>query len=502
MSSGGFSNPIVAPGGGLVYPSIHSPNFLTGVQGWSINKNGNAEFNNGVFRGLLQANSVLAASISAASIGGAVITGSDFQGGTMEETAITFDVAGGLLLIYATTTATVTLPAGSGNWAAPANLLGGVVTAEAYAAGAGGSSETFSFSDFGGGGGGYVKAVMPVTPLTAYPYVAGAGGLGAAGVISTSGGDSTFAGDSGTLIRAIGGVAGDAGGTGGGAALTGVTGISFIGGAGGQVRKNPPPGSGPGGGGSAGSMGNGGSGHDTAGGQGGGLGGTGGAGGGGAGGAGGNGTTGTAGSNGLAPGGGGGGGGWNSAYTIFKNGGGGADGKIVLTWLTAKTLIGAVAAIAGADAAGNAYGPDFTGQLTAFQPLASPAAVETWRAMALAARWTNSGGTFPACQYRYLGSPPNSVEIIGTPTFTADGTTGLASGTALATLPAGYRPATNTSGPIPVAVTAGAGALVANRTPDIRISAAGVITMNGVTCAITNGTTVGIFFHGTFPLDA
>lgn len=49
--SGGFNNPIVGGGGSLAYPSIHSPNFETGVQGWSIDKNGNAEFDNLTFRG-------------------------------------------------------------------------------------------------------------------------------------------------------------------------------------------------------------------------------------------------------------------------------------------------------------------------------------------------------------------------------------------------------------------------------------------------------------------
>jgi hypothetical protein len=47
----GFSNPLVGGGGGLVYPSIHSPNFVTGVSGWTINKDGSAEFDNLTFRG-------------------------------------------------------------------------------------------------------------------------------------------------------------------------------------------------------------------------------------------------------------------------------------------------------------------------------------------------------------------------------------------------------------------------------------------------------------------
>jgi hypothetical protein len=43
--SEGFSNPIIGGGGALVYPSIHSPNFVNGVSGWSIDKDGNAFFN-------------------------------------------------------------------------------------------------------------------------------------------------------------------------------------------------------------------------------------------------------------------------------------------------------------------------------------------------------------------------------------------------------------------------------------------------------------------------
>lgn len=40
----GFSNPIIGGGGSLVYPSIHSPNYRPGGPGWSINKDGTAEF--------------------------------------------------------------------------------------------------------------------------------------------------------------------------------------------------------------------------------------------------------------------------------------------------------------------------------------------------------------------------------------------------------------------------------------------------------------------------
>lgn len=53
--SGGFNNPLVGGGGSLVYPSIHSPNFVAGSTGWSIDKDGSAEFDNVTIRGILEA---------------------------------------------------------------------------------------------------------------------------------------------------------------------------------------------------------------------------------------------------------------------------------------------------------------------------------------------------------------------------------------------------------------------------------------------------------------
>lgn len=47
----GFSNPLVGGGGALVYPSVHSPNFITGISGWTINKDGSSEFQNVTIRG-------------------------------------------------------------------------------------------------------------------------------------------------------------------------------------------------------------------------------------------------------------------------------------------------------------------------------------------------------------------------------------------------------------------------------------------------------------------
>lgn len=49
-----WDNPVVAGDGSLIYPSIHSPDFLTGVRGWSINRSGNAEFLNINVRGTFE----------------------------------------------------------------------------------------------------------------------------------------------------------------------------------------------------------------------------------------------------------------------------------------------------------------------------------------------------------------------------------------------------------------------------------------------------------------
>lgn len=45
-----FQNNVVA-GTTLVRDSIHSPNYVTGVSGWTINKDGSVEFGSGLFRG-------------------------------------------------------------------------------------------------------------------------------------------------------------------------------------------------------------------------------------------------------------------------------------------------------------------------------------------------------------------------------------------------------------------------------------------------------------------
>lgn len=49
-----FSNPITGGQGTLVRPAIKSPDYIPDVSGWSINRDGSAEFNNLVVRGVFQ----------------------------------------------------------------------------------------------------------------------------------------------------------------------------------------------------------------------------------------------------------------------------------------------------------------------------------------------------------------------------------------------------------------------------------------------------------------
>lgn len=66
--SGGFNNPIIGGGGALVYPSIHAPNYVPGSTGWTVNKDGSVEFNNGTFRGTVSAATIIASIIKSASL--------------------------------------------------------------------------------------------------------------------------------------------------------------------------------------------------------------------------------------------------------------------------------------------------------------------------------------------------------------------------------------------------------------------------------------------------
>lgn len=58
----------VANGSTLVRQAIRSPNYVAGVSGWAINRDGSVDFNNGTFRGTLN--------VGTGSVGGIIITGS------------------------------------------------------------------------------------------------------------------------------------------------------------------------------------------------------------------------------------------------------------------------------------------------------------------------------------------------------------------------------------------------------------------------------------------
>ena len=132
------------------------------------------------------------------------------------------------------------------------------------------------------------------------------------------------------------------------------------------------------------------------------------------------------------------------------------------------------------------------GSVTAVKPGtgtsdANPAVGESWHSMTLANSWANVAG-FAVAQYRKIGSPPNSVEIIGAINAAA------ATAAAFFTLPAGYRPASN----IPVCSMGENASLPAGLSPWIECTTGGILS-------VQNTAALGAwesFFHGFIPLDA
>lgn len=61
-------DPLVG-GVALRRPAIQSPNFVTGVSGWTINADGSVEFNNGTFRGTVTAGTIIGSLIESATSG-------------------------------------------------------------------------------------------------------------------------------------------------------------------------------------------------------------------------------------------------------------------------------------------------------------------------------------------------------------------------------------------------------------------------------------------------
>ena len=342
-----FESMLVA-GTVLIREDIESQNYVTGVSGWAIFANGDAEFNNGIFRGQLTAGS-----ITSGSIGDSTIINSTFNDGTINNSNFIIDDSdGGVILAYGVTQASSVITADT-TFVVPAGVTS--IRAEAWGAGGGGSGAGSTHP--GGGGGEYAaEMTLAVTPLENLTIDVGAlGAGGASGSAGSAGAATTIKRGATTLVRANGG----AGGVNGTIALGGsgsTNSVHFSGGSSpvNNIALDPRSTGGSGGGGSAGTSSAGNNGSKHGGGTAAGAGGV-AVTGGGAGGAGGAGTgvSGVTASNGAIPGGGGGAGGQGSGGV--SAGGNGARGQVRFTWNTGQTLVASVAPAAGVDSFGNAY---------------------------------------------------------------------------------------------------------------------------------------------------
>lgn len=353
----GFENSIINNLNALVRSSIKSPNYVTGISGWAINKDGTAQFNqltlivqtsgaavliyagsagpgtligswasadgidqygnaypsglNAIQGSLIGINLTNAELVSATLIGallqGPTLTQAAITGGTITQTTIVFDTTGGGLLVYTSTTTTVTFNTpGITTWTSPVT---GAAKVKAWGSGAGGGGGAINF-DGGFGGGAAEFAEEPNYPILSgqdYEVIVPAGGIG--GTSGNAGQDGDQASFDGQGVVANGGLAsnGSPGGT--GSQNT----IHNDGGDGGDNQSNT---GGGGGGGSGGETGSGGDGANATG-SGGASGGAAGTGGGATGGNGG--SNGNNGSNGAAPGAGGGGAGMGTSTTTGSN---------------------------------------------------------------------------------------------------------------------------------------------------------------------------------------
>lgn len=218
----------------------------------------------------------------------------------------------------------------TGTWIAPSGVT--IVNVKAWGAGGGGSAgSNGSAAGTGGGGGGYSETSnISVTPGTSYTVTVGVGGAG--GVVSTSnavtGGDTSF---NVTTVIALGGQGiGNGAGTSVGGLASGGTGTIKTSG-GGNTQNATLGWSGGGGGGSGGNVTNGGDGSSSTGAAAPGTGGTAGTLNGAAGANGGNAAV---GGTGNAPGGAGGGGQGSVTAGSRRNGGPGAAGQVVITFVS------------------------------------------------------------------------------------------------------------------------------------------------------------------------
>lgn len=468
---GGFNNPVVGALA-LVRQAIQSPNYQAGSDGWAVRQDGSAEFNDVAVRG-----SINAGSISAGSIGDSTLVDCDYQGGTLEETAMVFDSGGGSLLVYSTADTSQTFTS-SGTFTVPAGVS--TLTVECWGAGGGaaggGLAGGANSGGYGGGGGAYAKKTLTVTPGGVYAVTVGAGGAGGLpNYLGRDGGASSFDG----ACTAAGGLAATAAHRGTGGTAANSTGdVRFDGGDGGTATGS----GGSGGGASAGSSSNGNDGASTSGSSG-GAGGAGVTGSSGSGGGGGNANA--VGSDGHVWGGGGGGGGGGSSAGA---GGAGARGQVVVSYTSAATLVASVASIAGVDQYGHAFPAGVAvaaGDLVAYDPVNGGA--ETWHTLPLTNGWSNFGTGHVNGKYRLRAD--NLVEVIGRSSHAAvSGTSVLATA-----LPAAYRPASTQD--FDCAVFGNSTAPTA--TPVLTLDTSGVLTLFD----LPSGTT-SVSYHIFYSLDA
>jgi hypothetical protein len=169
--------------------------------------------------------------------------------------------------------------------------------------------------------------------------------------------------------------------------------------------------------------------------------------------------------------------------------GGGADGKVVITYYTAGVLQAALQPAAGTDPAGNSFAAGYTGPVTAVQPGTSPSVAEAWHDFPAGVNsWGLGTGGWKKYRLLSTGSVEVSISLrlIGTKT---DGTAIFSAGA----LPAGYTPALGRK-LLPAIVNTNA--LSGNWPPTVSFNTDGSVTVFGV-----NATgLVSLDCHGTIPL--
>ena len=130
-----------------------------------------------------------------------------------------------------------------------------------------------------------------------------------------------------------------------------------------------------------------------------------------------------------------------------------------------------------------------TADLPAGAAPAAPTGAENWHTISPSNSWSNST---PALQYRYLASPPNTVEVIGDITHVS-----ISGSSIIGTLPAGYRPAHQQPWPLSyVAATAG-WTTGATWPPRLRLDTSGNLTLLDLPAGTTE-----VIFHAFYSLDA